>query len=231
MRRPLDREAEAYGVLADAQRRRVYLAVRRSERGLTKDAVAAALDISRELASFHLEKLLKAGLLQAHFERSAASRRSGAGRPAKHYVAADVDIALRIPERRYDVAAQIMMRAVAQTPSGDSPARHAVTIAHQTGREIGAEFVDEHRRIARRGPSLKDLEQLLGELGYEPRVRDRGLVLGNCPFRELVEPPYLVCEVNQGLLTGMLDGCGADRFSVEREHVDGCCGLIRRSLN
>src|SRR5919108_3275149 len=56
---------EAFAVLADPMRRRMYLCIHRAGRPLTRDEVASSVGTTRKLAAFHLDKLVEAGLLRA----------------------------------------------------------------------------------------------------------------------------------------------------------------------
>src|SRR5881409_1312880 len=98
----------ALHLLAEPTRRRVYDAVRAADEPLTRDAVAAGTGVGRRLAAFHLDLLTDAGLLDADYARPAGRGGPGAGRPAKRYRAAAVDLELSVPARRYDVAARIL---------------------------------------------------------------------------------------------------------------------------
>jgi predicted ArsR family transcriptional regulator len=59
--------------------------------------------------------------------------------------------------------------------------------------------------------------------GYEPRVEDDVLVMGNCPFQALTAThPRLVCEMSHGLLDGgaMRSAAWTRRWSRARGR---CC--------
>src|SRR3954452_19243546 len=114
--------AERYAVLEDPQRRAIYRFVRAAHRALTREEVAAGVGISRNLAAFHLERLLDAGLLIADAARPAGRSGPGAGRPAKRYVPSDAEISLEIPPRRYALAGRLLVRAIDEGGSS-APAR------------------------------------------------------------------------------------------------------------
>src|SRR5690348_3923495 len=113
----------ALHLLAEPTRRRVYDAVRASDTPLTREEVATATDIGRRLAAFHLDLLTDAGLLTADYARPAGRTGPGAGRPAKRYAAAAVDLELQVPARRYDVAARILAKAVDTSDGSDARER------------------------------------------------------------------------------------------------------------
>jgi predicted ArsR family transcriptional regulator len=71
------------------------------------------------------------------------------------------------------------------------------------------------------------VQQVTGDCGYAPVAEDGHLRLRNCPFHSVADAmPGLVCTVNHGFLTGVLQGLGADA-SMVAERADhrelGCC--------
>ncbi|GAA3093966.1 helix-turn-helix domain-containing protein [Streptomyces echinatus] len=80
--------------------------IRRERRPVTPEEVAEGLGISRKPAAFHLDKLVAAGLLQAHYEAPTGIRK--VGRRPKVYEPVDETIAVHIPERRYGMPADVL---------------------------------------------------------------------------------------------------------------------------
>ena len=220
----------ALHLLAEPTRRRVYDAVRAGDGPQTREAVAAATGISKRLAAFHLDLLADGGLLEVDYARPPGRSGPGAGRPAKRYRPAQIEVELHVPARRYDLAARILARAVTETTPGADPQQQALHVARDEGEQIG--------RLRRPGgrlsaaATLDTAEQVLGDLGYEPaRSGDRCVRLRNCPFRSVVDvAPGLVCGVNDELVTGMLDGLGGHRSVTAA--LDGtapdCCVTVAR---
>src|SRR4051812_2089103 len=189
----------ALHLLAVPTRRRVYDAVRAGDGPQTRESVAAATGISKRLAAFHLDLLADGGLLDVDYARPAGRSGPGAGRPAKRYRPAPVDLELRLPARRYDLAARILARAVAESAGGDAQ-QAAMAAARDEGEQIGRQ-----RRPGRRlsaAATLDTAHDVLADLGYEPaHAGDRCLRLRNCPFRGVVDvAPPLVCQVNDELV-------------------------------
>jgi predicted ArsR family transcriptional regulator len=218
---------EALHLLTEPTRRRVYLAVRDADNPSTRDDVAATTGISRRLAAFHLDLLARAGLLDTDYARPHGRTGPGAGRPAKRYRAALVDLELSLPARRYDIAARILARAVTEAPAGDTRAQ-ALLVARDEGERIGT-----LRRPARRMSAQATLDAartVLADLGYEPQHQPGGCIrLRNCPFHTVVDvAPDLVCCINDELVTGILDGLGGDRSvtaSLDGSPPD-CCVTV-----
>src|SRR6266496_2918362 len=100
----------AVAALDDPLRQGMYAFIRRARRPVTRDEAAASVGISRKLAAFHLDKMVAAGLLRARYEAVGEVRR--VGRTPKVYEPAGDDIRVSIPERRYEVLADILVDAV-----------------------------------------------------------------------------------------------------------------------
>src|SRR5919198_1508141 len=105
------RATAAIALLADELRHRLYRFVRTQPAPVTRDQAAAATGISRKLAGFHLDKLVAAGLLQTA-SPDPASRQPGPGRVPKAYRPAAEDVAVSIPERRYDLLGELLAQAI-----------------------------------------------------------------------------------------------------------------------
>ena len=131
---------------------------------------------------------------------------------------------MSLPPRRYDIAARVLARAVAEPGEGSAHDR-AVVIAQEEGRSLGGLHRTGRRMSASR--TLDTTADVLAELGYEP-TREGGCVrLRNCPFHAVVDvAPTLVCELNGALIGGILDGLEAsDAVTAELDGV--ATGLLR----
>ncbi|HEV2784110.1 MAG TPA: transcriptional regulator [Actinophytocola sp.] len=207
----------------------MYAFIRRARRPVSRDEAAAAVGISRKLAAFHLDKLVAAGLLRAHYEPADGIRR--VGRAPKRYEPTDVDIRVSIPERRHEVLADILLDAVLAADPGGSPRAAAVRAAGVRGEDLGA----AERRRARPGRlgaerALTLCEGVLSRHGFEPsREAPTCLRLRNCPFHPLAaRAPDLVCGINHAFLTGFLSGLGATPLrAVLTPRAGECCVELR----
>ncbi|MFD0782631.1 helix-turn-helix transcriptional regulator [Micromonospora azadirachtae] len=206
---------QAVTALVDQVRRALHDYVRSQDHPVTRDEAAEAQGISRNLAAFHLDKLVAAGLLQARYEAPSDQPR-GRGRTPKVYEAAPGCISLTIPERRYDLIGEILAQAVAEDPTDARSA--ALRLAEQRGATIGRE--------ATRPDTVASL---LDELGFEPVDADELIRLRNCPFHRLaVQQTELVCGLNQAFVTGLLDGLGRTDLRARLAPTPGaCCVQIR----
>ncbi len=206
---------QAVTALVDQVRRALYDYVRGQDHPVTRDEAAEAQLISRNLAAFHLDKLVSAGLLQARYEAPTDQPR-GRGRTPKVYEAAPGCIALTIPERHYDLIGEILAQAVAEDPTDARSA--ALRLAAQRGAAIGRQ-VDAGRPVV----------AVLAELGFEPADNEELIRLRNCPFHALaVQQTELVCGLNEAFIAGLLTGLGrADLRARLAPGPGACCVQIR----
>jgi predicted ArsR family transcriptional regulator len=205
---------EATAALMDRVRRRLYEHVRGQARPVTRDEAAHAVGVSRGLAAFHLDKLVRVGLLTAGYATRPDTPR-GPGRAPKVYQPSDLQVSLTIPPRRYDLLGDILVRAIAEEPHHTGAA--ADRIAHHRGTELG--------RAAGRAPVLS----VLAGLGFEPHQRSGRIGLRNCPFQPLATTaPQLVCRLNQRFLAGLLHGLGdTGHRAVLTPQPGACCVQLR----
>jgi predicted ArsR family transcriptional regulator len=221
----------AIGLLAERNRRRLYELVVSRDEALGRDDAAAALEISRELAAFHLDQLVAGGLLETEFKRRGGRTGPGAGRPAKFYRRSAQDITVALPARDYERAAEVFADGLERLP-GRSGVEAVAGVARERGLALGLEA----RRRAGRRPGRRRLRETLVELlrraGYEPDVEAgmRSIALRSCPYAGLtVGHRELTCGMNlawaQGVASGIAAGLEAERVDA----TDRCCVEFRAS--
>src|SRR6478735_9025844 len=128
---------KALGVVAalrDPTRRRLYGFVERQPVAVSRDDAAKELGISRALAAFHLEKLVSVGLLWPEYRRLSGRTGRGAGRTSKLYRRSARQFDLTLPERRYELLAQLLAEFATSTGSR----RTRTESARELGRSLGA---------------------------------------------------------------------------------------------
>src|SRR4051794_39890533 len=148
-----DREAQvaAVAALAEPTRRRLYEHVVRSPHPLSRDDVAGAMGVPRPTTAFHLDRLVADGLLDVHYERRSGRTGPGAGRPAKLYRRAECSVSVSLPERRYDLAGELLAAALAEAEqSGERPAAVLERRAFRRGSELAADVGEGSREAALR---------------------------------------------------------------------------------
>lgn len=123
------RDIEGISALVDPVRRDLYRYVSEQPAPVGRDQAASALGLSRHQASFHLDRLERAGLLESGYLRLTGRTGPGAGRPAKVYSRRADEIAVSLPERQYELAGEILACAVDESIAEGSPVRETVEAA------------------------------------------------------------------------------------------------------
>jgi predicted ArsR family transcriptional regulator len=213
------RGIDAAAALADPSRRRLYELVAAAGEPVGRDEAAAQLGISRSLAGYHLDQLVEDGLLRASFARRSGRRGPGAGRPAKLYERAPVEVVVQLPPRDDAFVAHLLAAAIETDPGGTARER-LDDVARQAGQAIGADAAPS---------GVAGLVTALERRGYEPAPFDGGIWLRNCPFHHLVADHVdLVCGLNHELLGAVVETAAPD-FVAELEPEPGrCCVILRR---
>lgn len=203
--------------LGDPTRQALYRLLVRSGGLMGRDEAATALGIPRPTAAFHLDKLAELGVVEVEYSRRSGATGPGAGRPAKFYRAVVTEVGASVPERHYDLAAQIMIGTL-EALGSDTPAVQNALIASASSRG---------RALATSAPTL---ELVLEGIGYEPRAEADMLTFDNCPFRRLAkEHTATVCAANHALVQGVLDGRGDDPARAQFvPGAPGCCVQVAR---
>lgn len=244
----------AVGLLDEPVRRRVYEWVVAAGRPVARDEVAAGVGIGRPLAAFHLDRLAEGGLLEVEYRRRTGRSGPGAGRPAKFYRRSAREIRVTLPERRYELMAELFASAVegwAETVPPDG----LVAAARAAGYEIGSTVRPKNERTQagcetraavpapveggvtspadRLGgdTELARLVEVLAAIGYEPApAADGVLTLRNCPFDALVDRHRtLVCGTNLAFVEGLLAGLGVGDAVARLDPGPGrCCVVFAR---
>ncbi|MDX6296236.1 MAG: hypothetical protein QOI51_93 [Nocardioidaceae bacterium] len=219
----------AVAALGDRQRRRLYDAVRAARRPVTREEAALAVDISRKLAAFHLDKLVASGLLEV--AESPAEQPRPVGRTPKRYRPVADTVTVSVPARSYQELATVLVVAAATQTASESAAAARHRVGRARGRELGAS-IERGSLRGRLGPerALACVESVLAREGLEPyRPEQACLRLSNCPFHPVTGyAPELVCGINVDYLGGLLEGLRIEALSVRFKPEPGeCCVEIR----
>lgn len=205
MEEPTVDDLEVLASLAEPVRRALYEHVAKASGSVSRDAAADAVDVSRQVAAYHLDRLAEDGLLEVEFRRLTGREGPGAGRPSKLYRRAGREYDVSLPPRRYELAARILLAAAAEGHLDRSALTDA---ARRAGTEIGS----------------AGLEQALDGTGYEPAMVDGETRFRNCPFHVLKEQDQeTTCGLNLALVEGMIEGAGASTRAVLAPEDGYCC--------
>lgn len=192
-----DSDVSAIAALDEPTRRRLYDHVVRRPSPVSRDEAAAALGLARQTAAFHLDRLADESLLDVVYERRSGRSGPGAGRPAKLYRRSAKQVAVSLPDRRYELAGRLLAQAVEESDATGEPVRK---VLHRKADELGTQLGEQNRT---------DVFDLLERYGFEPLHEDAAIVLANCPFHALArEHTQTVCGMNLHLLRGVLSGLG-----------------------
>lgn len=234
----LAEQVAGVGALAEPARRALYLYVAAQPDAVSREQAATAVDLPLHSVKFHLDRLVDEGLLDVEFRRLSGRTGPGAGRPSKLYRRSPRQISVSLPERRYDLAGDVLATAIDQSWGDSVPIADAVRdAAKEEGRRIAA---DESRTTVPgvasavataddRQDDLVRVARVLARHGYEPRTSEREIRLANCPFDRLAARHVeLVCGMNLALIGGVIDGLELTGLNVELAPRPGfCCVMIR----
>ncbi|MGZ4593779.1 MAG: helix-turn-helix transcriptional regulator [Actinomycetes bacterium] len=215
--------------LAEPVRRELYLYVVAQPAPVSRDEASRGVDVPRHTAKFHLDKLVEEGLLDTEFRRLSERRGPGAGRPTKLYRRSDRQVSVTLPERRYDLAGQLMATAIDESTQDGSP---VVAALQRAAADLGATLGDRTRAEAGVRPSRERLVSAacatLAAHGYEPRREGGTVTLANCPFHALArEHTELVCHMNLALVDALAERAAGGRLTARLDPApDRCCVVL-----
>lgn len=214
-------QATSVGALAEPSRRALYEYVVARREPVGREEAASALGLPLHNAKFHLDRLVEVGLLETEFRRLGDRSGPGAGRPSKLYRRAAGEIAVSLPDRKYDLVGHILANGVERAGAG-TPLDEAIEqAATDAGRAVGAEGAPG---------DVAAFTRMLSAHGFEPRVEDDTVLLANCPFDRLAkEHTALVCGINRAFVQGVADGVGCGVTARLEPEPGLCCVKARVS--
>ncbi|MCE6995026.1 helix-turn-helix domain-containing protein [Saccharothrix sp. S26] len=211
----------AVAALDEPTRRRLYDFVVRRPAPVSRDEAAEAVGVPRTTVAFHLDRLVAEGLLEVVRERRTGRTGPGAGRPSKLYRRSAEQIAVSLPDRRYELAGLLLADALAEAETSGEPPR---LVLQRRARDVGKDLGEAARATQDGRPGVL---RALESFGFEPRAEepDASIVLANCPFHTLArQHTELVCGMNLCLLDGLLDGLAATDLTARlAPSADHCC--------
>ena len=217
-------QVSGIGALAEPTRRALYFYVVSQPAAVGREQVAEGVDLPLHSVKFHLDRLVDEGLLDVEFRRLSDRTGPGAGRPAKLYRRSTRQLAVSLPERRYDLAGEVLAEAIDRSMRDDIAVSDAVQdAAMMEGRRIAADASIE-------GTETERATAVLARHGYEPQTSAEEIILTNCPFDSLVHRhTELVCKLNLSLIDGVLEGLACTGLEAVLAPQPGrCCVKARR---
>jgi len=216
------RRVTTLGALADPVRRALYRFVSDQEGAVSREQAAEGVEVPKHTAKFHLDRLVDEGLLVTEFRRLTGRTGPGAGRPAKLYRRSAREVSVSLPQRRYDLAAEVLADAIERSLDG-TPMDEAIVAAADAAAERAVQAAPVRPRNRRSG-ELDRVAGALAPFGYEPKVDD-ALVLANCPFDRLAaDHRDLVCGMNLAFVGSVAHRLGCTGVRAEQvPGEDGCC--------
>ncbi len=218
-------QVTSIGALAEPTRLALYRYVVAAGKPVGREQAAEATGLPVHTVKFHLDRLVEEGLLEVEYRRLTGRTGPGAGRPAKLYRRASRQVSVTLPERRYDLAGDVLAAAVGQSMRQATPVAEAVQrVARETGARLAAERAPAPGRTDRTAGRVAVLVDVLADHGYEPRLVDDDVCLTNCPFDRLAaEHTELVCGMNLSFVEGVIDALHAEPLSARLEPQPGFC--------
>lgn len=188
--------------------------------GLSAQELAERFGLHVTTMRFHLDQLVGAGLLVAHFQR-----REGAGRPRKLYAVERGSLETVTPDQAYKMLSELLVESFRSDESG-RPLTPDEAGARWGRRRVAEEHLELLDRIPARtaGQWLGKIGQmvdLLKEWGYTPEVstsnggRTARVALHDCPFLPLAQDnTAVVCGIHRGLIRGVMESLGEESTDI-----------------
>ncbi len=175
---------------------------RASERPLSAREIAGELGLHLNTVRFHLDALIRHGLVRREEGRS-----DGPGRPSAQYVLTPG--MNRSGPRNYQLLSEMLLSHLA---GQDDPAAAAQSAGEAWGRYLVQPPAPGQRLATTDG--LLRLTDLLSDVGFAPELStgpaaETEIRLRHCPFLEMAETHRdLVCGLHLGLMRGALQELG-----------------------
>lgn len=241
----LPTDVESIGALADPVRSSLYEYVATQPDAVSREQCAHAVGITAGQAKFHLERLVDAGLLTTEQRRLTGRSGPGAGRPAKLYRRSRTPVRVALPERRHDLAGEILAEAIRLSGTGlplpdaieraahDAGATALRPPASQPSEDELPATTPAHPSGASADEQLTAAQAALADIGYEPEQQASTVRLRNCPFDPLSRSHTdLICAMNHSYVGGVLDGLGCTSVQANLEpHETYCCVSLRAAAS
>jgi predicted ArsR family transcriptional regulator len=171
----------------------------------------------------HLERLSEAGYVT--FDNV---RKTTVGRPAKGYRVVDDSLMMDGSMRRDALLVALLEMALERLgPEASELMAHDVGVEY--GRTLGSAVLPQETTRTLK-TAMTSIAGLLTAHGFAARVEEndseQSVVSDNCPFGSAATHHPVLCAVDRGLISGMLEGLGAERTNLtmtSRARGDDTC--------
>ena len=206
----------------DNTRRKIYFYLRENP-GATAADMSAHCKVHANVVRHHLERLTEGGYVT--FDKLP---KSTVGRPAKGYRVVDETLVVGGSMRRDALLVALLEMALERLgPDASEQMAHDVGVDY--GRTLGAAVAPtESARTVKE--AMTSIAGLLTAHGFDARAEEdaagQSVVSENCPFGSAAQHHPVLCAVDRGLISGMLEGLGAERREVtltSRARGDDTC--------
>ncbi|MFZ1062594.1 MAG: methanogen output domain 1-containing protein [Acidimicrobiales bacterium] len=194
----------------DNTRRKIYFFVRENP-GATAAELSSHCHVHANVVRHHLERLAEGGYVT--FDNV---RKTTVGRPAKGYRVVDDSLAMDGSMRR-DALLVALLEMALERLGPDAAEQLAHDVGVDYGRTLGAAVAptDSSRSVK---AAMASIAGLLTAHGFAARTEEhdseQSVVAENCPFGTAAQHHPVLCAVDRGLISGMLEGLGAERTTV-----------------
>ncbi len=158
--------------------------------GLTREAIARALGISKAAVHQHLIALERGGYIA---ERAL---RKTKGRTSQVYALTERGVHL-FPKQYAWFSKLLLKQLIARLGSAE-----VQELLYRLGQETAASFKQRFEGLAPEA-RLKEIAELMQEVGYEARLEGQEIAASNCLYHDLAKDHPEVCALDLGLLDGL----------------------------
>ena len=208
----------------DNTRRKIYLYLRENP-GATAAELARHCDVHANVVRHHVERLTEGGYVTYD-----NVHKSTVGRPAKGYRVVDNTVAMEGSIRRDALLVALLEMALERLgPKAAESLAHDVGLEYGRGLGISANLTSHDSTVTVKS-AMSSIAGLLTAHGFAARVEEsatsQSVVADNCPFGSAAQHHPVLCAVDRGLISGMLEGLGAKSTKVtltSRARGDDTC--------
>lgn len=190
--------------------------------GLTVDALASMLEISRNAVNQHLLNLSGSGFIQNTLLNSTG------GRPSKVYSLTPTG--LELFPRHYSFLARMLLSWLKKNLGK----QELESCLKELGEEIAHEFSDRVSRYQTQTGKVREVTTILQELGYDAETAINTetyseIIASNCVFQKLAEECHSVCTLDLSFLASLLDTNIEHKKCIVKGSRNCCFGISTKT--